>query len=111
MMGSARQAADNYCRAVNEKSFELMHRLFSEDAVAINTMTTLTGSDEIVAFYRDVVFANDVSVEPIFVYDAGDTCVVELEGRMPSSPDVQRMVDIITVAADGRISRLAVYRR
>jgi hypothetical protein len=44
-------------------------------------------------------------------YEAGDTCVVELEGRSPDSAESFRMVDIFTVGADGRVERLAVYRR
>jgi ketosteroid isomerase-like protein len=108
---ASRSAAERYCAAVNAKDAAALGDLFATDAVALNTVGEFRGRDEILGFYTGLVFANDVTVVPVAVYEAGDTCVVELEGRTPNGPDVQRMVDIFTVDGDGRVVRLAIYRR
>lgn len=107
----ASDAAAAYIQAVNDGSLEDIALLFHEDAVVINATGELIGQDRILTFYRETVFPNRVSVTPVRIYDAGDTCVVELEGRVPPASDAQQMVDIFTVGGDGRISRMAVYRR
>ena len=111
MSGPARDAADAYCAAVNAHDLEALRQLFAEDVVAVNTLGEYRGREEVVGFYEQIVLANDVRVDPVHMYEAGNTCVVELEGRSPSTPDLYRMVDIFTVGTDGRIARLSIYRR
>lgn len=111
MSSPARTAADAYLEAVSSRHADRLRALFAPDAVALNTVGEYRGVDAILGFYVDLVFANSVTVEATAIYEAGDTCVVELEGRVPGSADVQRMVDIFTVGSDGLITRLAIYRR
>jgi hypothetical protein len=108
---TAGDSAIEYCRAVNAKDADGLRAIFADDAVALNTIGEFQGRDAILSFYTDVVFAHHVTVEPTHTYEAGATCVVELEGRAPGAAEVQRMVDIFTVDPDGLITRLAIYRR
>ena len=109
-MSSARSAVAAYFSGVNEKRIEPLQHLFSVTAVAINSTGELNGRDEIVAFYRNTVFPSGLVIEPVNTYLSGDSCIVELEGRVPAG-DVYYMVDIFTIGSDGLVERLAVYRR
>lgn len=111
MSTPAREAAEAYLRAVNARDGVGLASLFAPDAVALNTFGIHEGRHSIMAFYRDLVFANAVTVEPTEIYEAGATCVVELDGRIPSGLEVQHMVDIFTVGTNGQVTRLAIYRR
>ena len=111
MSGPARDAADAYCAAVNAHDLDALRQLFAEDVVALNTLGEYRGREQAVSFYEQLVLANNVHVDPVHIYEAGNTCVVELEGKSPTTPDVYRMVDIFTVGTDGRIARLSIYRR
>jgi hypothetical protein len=109
--GAGRRAASAYVTAVNDRDRAALAELFAEDAVAVNPFGTFDGREAILGFYDGLVFANDVTVEATNVIDAGATCVVELDGRTPATDEVQHMVDLFTVAPDGRVARLAIYRR
>jgi hypothetical protein len=110
-MADARGAATAYLAAVNDHDRGALVGLFAPDAVAVNPFGTFQGREAILGFYDEFVFANDVTVEATNVVDAGTTCVVELDGRTPAIDEVQHMVDLFTVGADGRVTRLAIYRR
>jgi hypothetical protein len=111
MTGAARAAAECYIVAVNARDGAGLRELFDDSVVALNTAGEYHGREKVVGFYEQLVFANEVVVVPTHVYEAGDTCVVELEGRSPNSADVFRMIDVFTVGGNGRVTRLAIYRR
>lgn len=111
MSRPARAAAEAYCAAVNAGDLEGLRRLFSEDVTALNTVGEYKGRVEVLGFYEQLILASKVKVQASHTYEAGDTCIVELEGRSPDSPELFRMVDIFTVDADGQVKRLAIYRR
>ena len=108
---AGRAAADAYLSAVNAQDPAALRRLFADDAVTINPFGTYDGVAAILGFYETYVFANDVTVQATNIIDAGDSCVVELDGRDAATPDVQHMVDIFTVGSDGRVACLSIYRR
>jgi ketosteroid isomerase-like protein len=106
-----RAAWDGYRAAVNTKDAAGLARLFAPNAVAVNPFGTFTGRHAVLGFYDQYVFVHDVTVESTHVIDAGQHCVVELDGTTPATPDVQHMVDLFTVGDDGRTTRRSIYRR
>jgi len=106
-----RAAAETYLAAVNAKDRTALAARFAADAVALNPFGAFLGLDAVLGFYDEYVVAHDVTVRAAAVIEADDTCVVELDGSTPSTPEVQRMVDIFTVGERSQVTRLSIYRR
>jgi hypothetical protein len=113
----AREAALTYQRAVNAKDLGLLRTIFSEEAVLV-VPTPLTpqdptgsfrGIDAVMGFFARVSFPEQAVLTYTHVYEDGDTCVVELEGRLPER--TVEAVDIFTVGGHGLVTRMAVYAR
>jgi ketosteroid isomerase-like protein len=108
---SALQAAERYVEAVNARDPEQLLALFAPDATVVNTFGLHEGADQIRAFYVELVFANEVTVQITNVIDGGKQCAIEVDGHSPATDVVQKMTDVFTVGGDGRITRLSIYRR
>jgi hypothetical protein len=117
MASPAQEAALTYQRSVNSKDLGLLRRIFSEEAVLVvpSALTpqdptgSFRGIDAVMGFFAGVSFPQQAVLTYTHVYEDGDTCVVELEGRLPDR--TVEAVDIFTVGGDGLVTRMAVYAR
>jgi hypothetical protein len=113
----ARAAALTYQRSVNAKDLDLLRTIFAEEAVLVvptgltpdDPTGTFRGIGPVMGFFGGVSFPQHAVLTYRGVYEDGDTCVVELEGRLPDR--TVEAVDIFTVNAAGLVTRMAVYAR
>ena len=112
-MPGPRDAAERYFAAVNGADLALMGSLFAVDAVLRHPSGTFIGRQDVVAFYRDVVFAFGTSITATASVEEGTLCAVTFEGRSPmgSDADVVHACDIFRVDTDGAITELDIYYR
>ena len=88
--------------------------LYAEDAEFVPIppfKITVRGRDAIREHYRQHVS----SVHPEFVnlewVVEGNKCVVEIDSKVAGSDDIIQVVDIFTMADDGKIARMIAYKR
>jgi hypothetical protein len=117
MAGPATAVALTYQRSVNAKDLDLLRTIFADEAVLVvptgltpdDPTGTFRGIDAVMGFFGGVSFPQQAVLTYRAVYEDGDTCVVELEGRLPDR--TVEAVDIFTVNAAGLVTRMAVYAR
>ena len=116
---AARQAAETYHAAVNAKDLDLLRTIFADDVVlSVPTMAmelanpdgVFHGIDEAMAFFRTTSFKAKAILTYTHVYEDGNTCIIELKGRLPAGNDVEAL-DIFTVNDEGLVTRMTVYAR
>ena len=119
MSKSARAAAETYRESVNKKDLELLRTIFAEDVeLVVPTMAldlknpdgVFRGIDEAMEFFATTSFPAQAILTYTHVYDSEDSCIVELQGRLPAGNTVEAL-DIFTTGADGLVTRMAVYAR
>jgi hypothetical protein len=111
MSSPARSAADAYLARVNQRDIDGLVALFAPDAVLLAAGgQRLVGSQAIRAFYASTVLPPEPAVRGVHFVQQDASCAMELEATTPAAPGLTaRMVDVLTVGADGRIVRLAIY--
>ena len=119
MPNSARAAADTYRESVNTKDLDLLRTIFAKDVeLVVPTMAmdlenpdgVFRGIDQAMDFFANTSFRAQAILTYTHVYEAGDSCIVELKGRLPAGNDVEAL-DIFTTGPDGLVTRMAVYAR
>lgn len=119
MTTPARAAAETYRESVNTKDLELLRTIFAPDVVLVvptmaldlaNPDGVFHGIDEAMAFFATTSFPAQAILTYTHVYETDDSCIVELEGRLPAGNSVEAL-DIFTTGADGLVTRMAVYAR
>lgn len=115
----ARAAANTYRESVNTKDLELLRTIFADDVVlSVPTMAmdlsnpdgVFHGIEETMAFFGETSFKAKAILTYTHVYEDGNSCVVELKGRLPAGNDVEAL-DIFTVNEEGLVTRMTVYAR
>ena len=119
MTTPARVAAETYRESVNTKDLELLRGIFAEDVkLFVPTMAldlenpngVFEGIEEVMGFFARTSFPAQAILSYTHVYEAGDSCIVELKGRLPGGNDVEAL-DIFSVNAEAKVERMAVYAR
>ena len=119
MTSPARAAAETYRESVNTKDLDLLRTIFADDVVlSVPTMAmdlknadgVFHGIDETMDFFANTSFKAQAILTYTHVYEAGDSCIVELKGRLPAGNDVEAL-DIFTTGPDGLVNRMTVYAR
>ena len=119
MTTPARAAAETYRQAVNTKDLDLLRTIFADDVVlSVPTMAlelknpdgVFRGIEEAVEFFATTSFPAKAILTYTHIYEDGNSCVVELEGRLPPGNSVEAL-DIFTVNGAGLVARMAVYAR
>ncbi len=119
MATPARKVADTYRESVNSKDLDLLRTIFAEDVVLQVPTMAMTlknpdgifhGIDAAMDFFASTSFPAQAILTYTHVYEDGNSCVVELEGRLPPGNSVEAL-DIFTVNDAGLVTRMAVYAR
>ena len=119
MSTPARAAADIYRESVNKKDLALLRTIFAPDVeLLVPTMAlelkkpdgVFRGIEEAMDFFATTSFPAQAILTFTHIYEDGNSCVVELEGRLPPGNSVEAL-DIFTVNDDGLVTRMAVYAR
>ncbi len=106
-MTSGLDAIHAYFGAIRARDADALRGLFTDDAQLTTVTGTYTGLDEILGFYRDLVFkVDDLWPEPGALIVDGDRVAVEIRLRMAGNTSY--VADVFTLAGD-RIHRLAIY--
>ena len=115
MVRTAREVAERYVDLVNSGSLDAIVDLYAEDGEVHPPNPAydpvVKGKTALRAHYRRSVGARVPKVEVAHLYEAGDTCVVELVTQTADEAHPWGIVDIFTVDDRGLISRMAAYRR
>jgi ketosteroid isomerase-like protein len=119
MSSPARAAAETYRESVNTKDLDLLRTIFADDVVLfVPTMAldlknpdgVFHGIGEAMEFFATTSFPAQAILTYTHVYEDGNSCVVELQGRLPPGNSVEAL-DIFTVNDAGLVTRMAVYAR
>jgi len=119
MTTPARAAADTYRESVNTKDLALLRTIFAKDVVLQVPTMAMTlknpdgvfhGIDEAMDFFASTSFPAQAILTYTHIYETEDSCVVELQGRLPAGNSVEAL-DIFTVGDEGLVTRMAVYAR
>ncbi|MCU1487895.1 MAG: SnoaL-like domain [Actinomycetia bacterium] len=108
---NARKAGEAYCERVGAGDADALMALFADDAVMVQPAREFHGADEIRGFYETNVLPFGVTLHVTSWVHDEPVCVFEFEARAAGSATGSHAVDHVTVGADGRITRLAVYYR
>ena len=68
------------------------------------------GVDDVMGFFERTSFPAQAILTYTHVYETDESCVVELQGKLPAGNTVEAL-DIFTTGSDGRVVRMAVYAR
>jgi len=68
------------------------------------------GGDQVMGFFERTSFPAQAILTYTHVYESGDSCVVELQGKLPAGNTVEAL-DIFTTGPEGLVTRMAVYAR
>ena len=109
-------ASDRYIQAINDQDFSLLEELMHPDVVLHHPIGTYEGVEEVLGFYRDVVFPMATRLEL-----RGE--VLKRPGMemfrgvgVPSTDDndelePQHLVDVFELDDEGRVTTIEVYLR
>jgi len=104
---------------VNRKDLDLLRTIFAKDVVLQVPTMAMTlknpdgvfhGIDAAMDFFASTSFPAQAILTYTHIYETEDSCVVELQGRLPAGNSVEAL-DIFTVGEDGLVTRMAVYAR
>jgi ketosteroid isomerase-like protein len=109
---NAEDVARRYIELSNEVDYEAMADLFAIDAdwIPITPMEPRKGREAIREGYLEQVKHTNRPIINARYYADGDTCVAEFEVDLADGK-VAAIVDVFTLNSEGKITRLAVYRR
>lgn len=119
MSNPARRAAETYRESVNTKDLGLLRTIFAPDVeLCVPTMAldlenpdgVYRGVDQVMGFFERTSFPAQAILTYTHVYESGDSCVVELQGKLPAGNTVEAL-DIFTTGPEGLVTRMAVYAR
>ncbi len=68
------------------------------------------GGDQVMGFFERTLFPGQAILTYTHVYESGDSCVVELQGKLPAGNSVDAL-EIFTSGPEGLVTRMAVYAR
>jgi hypothetical protein len=115
MARTAREVAERYVDLVNSGSLDAIVDLYAEDGEVHPPNPAydpvVKGRTALSAHYRRSVGVRVPKLEVTHLYEAGDTCVVELFTQTADEEHPWGVVDIFTVNDSGLITRMAAYRR
>jgi ketosteroid isomerase-like protein len=109
-----RSVAEEYLRLAAAGDAAGIAELYAEDAEFVPIppfRIVVRGRDAIRKHYE----AHVSSVRPEFLkldwVVEGNKCVVEIESRPAGSDQIVQVVDVFTIADDGKIARMIAYKR
>ena len=111
MTDLAHAAAERYIELVNARDLDALVALFAPDALVAHPVGEFTGHDAIRGFYAENVLRHAPTVSAVSWVHDGPVCVFEMEARISPEAPPAKAIDHLTVDADGRITRLAIYYR
>jgi ketosteroid isomerase-like protein len=111
MTTAAHTASLAYLEKVNARDLDGLVALFAPDAQLLHPVGEFAGHDEIRSFYAENVLRHGPTVTGVSWVHEGPTCVLAMEAVAPGSTSASKAIDHLTVDADGRIARLAIYYR
>jgi hypothetical protein len=105
--------AERYVAAVNDADEATLMSLFAPDGELRHPVGTYRGRDDIVGFYRDMVFAGKATTEITRLVTAPGVEVVQIEATSPLGEPGNRVyaVDVFTLGPGGDIQTLEIYYR
>lgn len=106
---SARQVASRYIALVSAGDLDGLVALFRPDATLLHPLGQFAGRDAIRSFYADNILPRGLRLTAVSFVADERCCVFELAAH--TSTDVTHAIDHLTVDADGRVERLAIYYR
>ena len=109
-------ASDRYVRAINDQDFSSLEALFHPDVVLHHPIGTYEGLEEVLGFYRDIVFPMATKLELRGeVLCAGRVEMFRGVGTPSTGDDdelePQHIVDVFELDGDGRVTSIEVYLR
>jgi ketosteroid isomerase-like protein len=111
---SVHSVVNDYFRALSERVVGNVARLFADDAVLLPSPMPATGPVEgraaIAALYEKW-FKVPMKFVELRMYDEGQSCAVEIRVEVGEDRRIMEVVDIFDIGANGRISRMSVYKR
>jgi ketosteroid isomerase-like protein len=111
---SARATAERYVELVNGGDFDGVGDLFAVDAEHFPPIGgRAVGREAIRAFYKGWAASLGATIHPLRFVSDGPNCVLEFEATTLDNRDGPRALsmEIITVDEEGKIIRMAIYRR
>ena len=105
------ELAERYFAAVRAKDIDAFVALFAEDAhFILPGGQTFEGKDAIRETQTKVFAAGAPFPTPLTIIAGDGGLAVEVEARLPDGT-VRRTVNLYTLAEDGRIARLSVFKQ
>ena len=108
-MQTAATAAEDYVEAMNAGDIEKMMSLFAPGAVLRHPSGVYADPDSIRSFFIDIAFGNAARLERVDLIAQASTAWLEVEATSAVTAGRQRVVDVIRVDGEGRITDLGVY--
>jgi uncharacterized protein (TIGR02246 family) len=109
-----RATAERYLELASAGDADAIAALYAEDAVFLPTPphdVILRGRDAIRRHYAEHVSGMHPVFEKLHWVVNGLECCVEIDATIPGEAAHSYIVDVFTMAEDGRIQRMAAYRR
>jgi len=111
---SVHPVVNEYFKLLLKREVEPVVALFASDAVVIPSPLPATGpvkgSADIATLYKSMLSGKPNFVE-LRMYDTENSCAVEIVAEVGEERRILEVVDIFDVNADGKISRMSVYKR
>ncbi|MGE0388406.1 MAG: nuclear transport factor 2 family protein, partial [Gammaproteobacteria bacterium] len=111
----AKRTAERYVALVNAGDFDAVGDLFAEHARHLPPPPArgfIEGREAILAFYKSFAQPLGARIVPINSVADGNSCVIEFDATTRDRPDGGNpSMAIFTVDDDGKIVRMAIYRR
>jgi steroid Delta-isomerase len=115
MARTSREVAERYVDLVNAGSLDQIIDLYADDGEVLPPNPAyepvIRGREALAAHYSRSVGARVPRIRMTHLYEAGNTCVIELESQTVDESAPWGIVDIFTVDDSGLITRMAAYRR
>ena len=108
--------SDQYIRAINDRDFSALEELMHPDVVLHHPIGTYEGLNEVLGFYRDIVFPMATKLELRGEVLCGESMEMFRGVGMPSSADDEEIepkhiVDVFERDGQGRVTTSEVYLR
>lgn len=102
---------ERYFAHMRARDLEGLASLFAEDAVAVfPDGREVSGLASIRGMYQHIFDAGAPTPTPLSTIAGADGAATEIEARLPDGTS-RRTANFFHLGADGRISRLSVYKR
>jgi hypothetical protein len=115
MAMTAREVAERYVELVNAGLLDQIIDLYADAGEVLPPNPAyepvIRGREALAAHYRRSVGARVPQIRITHLYEAGNTCVIELDSQTADETTPWGIVDIFTVDDRGLITRMAAYRR